>query len=45
LENNLENLKICKIAKFKEDIIGYLAGTDTCSKITIHNYRLNQVSE
>lgn len=43
IENNLENLKTCKIAKFKDDIIGYLTGTDTCSKLTVHNFRSNQI--
>lgn len=41
--DNLEMIKYSKIAKFKDDIIGYHTGTDTCSKLTILNYRLNQV--
>ena len=40
----MENLKVSQFAKFKDGIIGYLAGTDTCSKINILNHRLNQVN-
>lgn len=43
LIDGVDSLKMCKIAKFKDDVIGYLTGTDTCSKLTIMNYRLNQI--
>lgn len=43
IDDNVENLKVCRIAKFKDDIIGYLTGSDTNAKMTILNYRLNQV--
>ena len=41
--DNLSNLKISKLAKYKEDVIGYLTGSDRCSKINIMNYKLDQV--
>ena len=44
LIDGVDSLKMCKIAKFKDDVIAYLTGTDTCSKLTIMNYRLNQVN-
>lgn len=41
--DNQGNLKTTKLAKYKDDTIGYLTGSDRNAKINVLNYKLNQV--
>jgi hypothetical protein len=40
---NYEQLKCIKFCQFKENLVGFLDGHDACSKLTVLNYRTNQV--
>lgn len=42
--DNQGNLKTTKLAKYKDDTIGYLTGSDRNAKINVLNYKLNQVN-
>lgn len=39
-----ENLKLVKLAKYKENLIAIVSGNEICAKLKIFNYKTNQVS-
>ena len=38
-----DSFKQLKVANFKENVIGYLEGLDSCSKLRLYNFKTNQV--
>jgi hypothetical protein len=43
LLQDLDHVKIVKLAQYKENIIGYVCGNDISSKLKILNFKTNQV--
>ena len=42
--DNYEQLKCIRLSQFKENLVGFIDGHDACSKLTVLNFRTNQVS-
>lgn len=43
--DNYEQLKCIRMSHFKENLIGLIDGYDACSKLSVLNFKTNQVGE